>query len=200
MDSVFEGTISPALEQADRAKGLSYLAETRDAVVNAAKGLTEEQWMFKPSDGAWSIADVVEHLARLEDFFQSRIVTRLRDAPAGPPERDYRQMDALILVAEPDPTQKGVIAGRVSLGDVPPPLVPAQRWSPRQSLARFLASREETAVFLLASTGELRAHVVEHPALGMLDGYQWVLFIAAHTERHTRQIVRLKADPRFPAA
>jgi len=40
--------------------------------------------------------------------------------------------------------------------------------------------------------------VVEHPALGALDGYQWVLFLAAHGVRHTKQILEVKAEPCFP--
>jgi hypothetical protein len=31
-----------------------------------------------------------------------------------------------------------------------------------------------------------------------LDGYEWVLFISAHSERHTKQIDEVKADPTFP--
>jgi hypothetical protein len=31
-----------------------------------------------------------------------------------------------------------------------------------------------------------------------MDGYEWVLTAGAHTDRHTRQILEVKADPRFP--
>ena len=31
-----------------------------------------------------------------------------------------------------------------------------------------------------------------------LDGYEWVLFVAGHSERHTKQINEVKADPNFP--
>jgi hypothetical protein len=33
-----------------------------------------------------------------------------------------------------------------------------------------------------------------------LDGYEWVLFVAGHSERHTKQINEVKADPNFPKA
>ena len=45
----------------------------------------------------------------------------------------------------------------------------------------------------------LRAHVLLHPVLGPLDAYEWVLAVAAHTERHTKQILEVKADANFPA-
>jgi hypothetical protein len=31
-----------------------------------------------------------------------------------------------------------------------------------------------------------------------LDAYEWVLLIAAHSERHTKQINEVKTDPNFP--
>jgi hypothetical protein len=31
-----------------------------------------------------------------------------------------------------------------------------------------------------------------------MDAYQWLLLLAAHTERHTAQIEEIKADPKFP--
>jgi hypothetical protein len=31
-----------------------------------------------------------------------------------------------------------------------------------------------------------------------LDGYEWMLLIAAHSERHTKQILEVKADSNFP--
>ena len=40
---------------------------------------------------------------------------------------------------------------------------------------------------------------IESP-LGPLDGYQWLVFIAAHTERHLAQLREVKADPKFPKA
>jgi len=36
------------------------------------------------------------------------------------------------------------------------------------------------------------------PVASMGTGYEWILFIAAHSERHTKQILEVKADPNFP--
>jgi hypothetical protein len=32
----------------------------------------------------------------------------------------------------------------------------------------------------------------------LLDGYQWLLLLSAHTERHTAQIAEVKAHTGFP--
>ncbi len=34
--------------------------------------------------------------------------------------------------------------------------------------------------------------------VGNMDGYQFILFIAAHSERHVKQIKEVEADPSFP--
>jgi hypothetical protein len=79
----------------------------------------------------------------------------------------------------------------------PPPLVPTGKWTPQETLDHFLKSRAETIEFMKTAT-DLRAHVADSP-LGMpLDGYEWLLFIGAHSERHTKQILEVKADPNFP--
>ena len=33
-----------------------------------------------------------------------------------------------------------------------------------------------------------------------LDCYEWILFLTAHSERHLKQILEVKADPGFPKA
>jgi hypothetical protein len=44
----------------------------------------------------------------------------------------------------------------------------------------------------------LRDHVVTLDKVGSFDCYQMVLFMAAHSYRHTQQIEEVKADPNFP--
>jgi hypothetical protein len=69
--------------------------------------------------------------------------------------------------------------------------------SPEASLKHFIESRTKTLA-LLNSTPDLRAHVVESGLLGKIDAFERILFIAAHSERHTRQLLEVKADPKFP--
>ena len=50
-----------------------------------------------------------------------------------------------------------------------------------------------------STTVRARQPVRGTPGLGQpLDAYQWLLFISAHSERHTKQILEVKADPNFP--
>ena len=74
---------------------------------------------------------------------------------------------------------------------------PTGRWKPAAALEHYLAARTHTAE-LVNSTPGLRAHVIVHPYFGPLDGYQWAIAVAAHSVRHTQQILEVKADPNFP--
>ena len=69
--------------------------------------------------------------------------------------------------------------------------------SPEAALKHFLESRQRT-VELLKNTPDLRAHVVDSGLLGKIDAYERILFVGAHSERHTKQLLEVKADPNFP--
>ena len=80
----------------------------------------------------------------------------------------------------------------------PEPLIPTNRYgSSKDAVAHFKESRGKTIAFL-NDTKDLRDHAIDSPLGKKLDGYQWLLFIAAHSERHTKQMLEVKADPNFP--
>jgi hypothetical protein len=174
---------------AERKQAQRYLTDTRKGVEDAVKGLTDAQWKFKPAPGRWSVAEVVEHLALIEDVVHS-ILARLPESPAPASDRNVKEVDEMILGKVPDRTTKL---------QAPESAQPTGRWTPAGALEHFAAARNQTAA-LLASTPALRGHVFVHPYFGPLDGYQWIIAVAAHSERHTKQILEVKADANFPAA
>lgn len=176
------------LTDADREEGLAQLERTRKAVVEATKGLSEAQWKFKPASDRWSVAEVVEHMAVVEDFLRKNTSEKVMQAPAGKPDRDYKSTDKLVLTAVSDRSRKV---------QAPEPVVPTGRWTHRESLEQFLQARQRTVAFLKSTKG-LRDHVVDSPLGRPLDAYQWLLYISAHTERHTKQLLEVKGHPNFP--
>jgi hypothetical protein len=79
----------------------------------------------------------------------------------------------------------------------PEPLLPNNHFgSPEGSLKHFLESRATTELYLKETPG-LRDHVMDGP-VPKTDGYEFILMIAAHSERHFKQIEEVKADPKFP--
>jgi hypothetical protein len=174
--------------QADKERALHYLESTKKGVLDATKGLSEAQWNFKPGPDRWSVAQVTEHIAAAEDYIRGMLTEKVMTAPAVP-GRDLQKTDDAVVAMIPDRSHKA---------QAPEALVPTNRFgTPEASLKHFVESRAVTENFLKTTPG-LRDHAVDSP-LGMkLDGYEFVLFIAAHSERHTKQINEVKADPNFP--
>ena len=168
---------------------VTYLQKTEAGVMVATKGLSEAQWNFKPATNRWSVAEVTEHIAAAEDFLMNLVQEQVMKAPARTNAADVKAIDEFVLKAIPDRTVKA---------QAPEPLQPNNRFgSPKDSLKHFKESRAKTIAFL-KKTKDLREHAITSPLGKELDGYEWVLFIAAHSERHTKQIDEVKADPNFP--
>ena len=197
-DSSIESAAGQELSQAEIEMAMGYLAEAAKGVSHAVYGLSEEQWRYRTALDRWSIAEVLEHLALLEELFGNRLVRQLRDAPATPRARDASAEDFRLRAMVSDRTITSTAPGRESLARAPRPITPTGAWSPAESLERFRAGRARTAEFLRTSSAGLRERMMEHPALGSLDGYQWVLFLAAHSVRHTKQILELQHSAGFP--
>ncbi len=190
----FTGLMIPALRAqnltpTERTKAIEYLEKTRADVFAATKGLSAAQWNFKPATNRWSVAEVTEHLAAAEDFLRAMIHDKVMTAPARSAGEDVAALDEFVLKAIPDRSVKV---------QAPEPLQPNNRFgSPKESLKHFKASRAQTIAFLKETKG-LRDHAIDSPLGKKLDGYEWVLFIAAHSERHTKQLNEVKADANFP--
>lgn len=178
-----------AQTQAERDRAVQYLEKTRQGVLDATKGLSPAQWSFKPAPDRWSAAEVMEHIAAAEDLLYGMIQEQAMKAPARPAGEDVKAIDELVLTAIPDRTHKA---------QAPEPLKPTNRFgSPEGAIKHFEESRAKTEEFVKTTQG-LRDHASDSPLGKKLDPYEWVLFIAAHSERHTKQILEVKADPNFP--
>jgi hypothetical protein len=181
-------TSAQEVKPAERDRALQYLESTKKNVLQATKGLSQAQWNFKPAPDRWSVAQVMEHIAASEDFIRDNLLKEKVMVAPGEPGRDVKQTDEAVVAKVPDRTKKA---------QAPEPLVPNNRFgSPDGSVRHFVESRATTEQFLKTTTG-LRDHVMEGP-VGKMDGYEFILFIAAHCERHTKQINEVKADPNFP--
>ncbi|MBL9188670.1 MAG: DinB family protein [Opitutaceae bacterium] len=183
------GFSADTLSADDRKKGLAYLEKTRAGVVAAVKGLSEAQLNFKPAPERWSVAQTLEHIASAEDMLRDLAADKAMQGPARPAGEDVKAIDEMILKMIPDRSKKAT---------APEPLIPVNRYgSTKEALAHFQASRAKTIAFMKETAG-LRDHAIDSPLGKKLDPYQWLLFVAAHSERHTKQMLEVKADPKFP--
>ncbi len=178
-----------SLAQSDRDRAIKHLQTTEQNILEATKGLSEAQWNFKPAPDRWSVAEVMEHIAAAEDMLFGLITEQVMKAPPRTDVEDVKAIDEMVLTRVPDRTNKA---------QAPEPLKPTNRYgSPDAAVKHFVESRSRTINFLQKAE-DFRAHAVDSPLGKKLDAYQWILYISAHSERHTKQINEVKTDPNFP--
>ena len=189
------GMAAPAFSQTltkeERERGMGELRATRKLFLDSVAGLSEAQWKFKPAPEVWSVAEVAEHIAVSEEILFGLVTEKLMKTPATPEKRaEVQGKDEIILEKVIDRSQKF---------QAPEILRPSHRFTTQQALLdHFKESRDRTIAYVESTQDDLRDHFWEHPVAKLLDGYQWLLLLSAHTHRHTLQIEEVKASPNFP--
>ena len=179
------------LSKQDREFAAKYLKETEKNFLNSVKGLSDAQWNYKPAPDRWSVAEVSEHIALAEDFLSNMISDKIMKSPEASTEQRaaVKGKEEQILKMIPDRSKKA---------QAPEPLKPRHAFATREDLLKAFSSKRDANIKYLKDTkDELHAHIAPSP-MGEFDAYQWYLFMAAHSKRHTAQIEEVKADPNFP--
>ena len=185
-------TAAPAtLTPEERELALKSFQTTRDNFLKSIARLSQAQWTFKPAPDRWSVAEVAEHITVSESGLFGLVQKQIMSSPATPDKRDQvKGKDEIVLERVPDRSHKA---------QAPEFLRPTGRWATEADLTKaFEDSRAATMEYIRTTNDDLRDHFFDHPILGTLDGYQWLLLISAHSARHTAQIEEVKADPNFP--
>jgi len=189
------GTATSTLTQAEREMAHEHLRQAQALLTGAIKGLTAAQWNFAP-DKNWSIGQIVEHVIFVYELVDKRILEALPSAPPTP-ERDHAAIDALTINRFPN---------RLAKFNAPEVSVPSGCYAtPAEALARLGKIAAQFAK-QIDSQQDLRGHAIDSPPLKaitqgehtVMDGYQWILAASAHAERHVKQILEVRADPKFP--
>jgi hypothetical protein len=164
---------------------LSYMDETRAALVACARTMNPSFAQIRPRDGVWSPADVLEHLALVEGNVVKLMTKSIADARAegiGPAASDASFMRSLDRWRVEESEMKVIAPARMT---------PENSGSIEESLASLDKSREQLRKILIDNCDvDLVAIKRPHPLLRELDMYQWALFVAQHEVRHRRQMER----------
>ena len=181
-------TISPEERRDLQAK----LDASQKKLFAALEGISAAQWHWKPAADRWSIGEVADHLDLAEIKTLELVQGLMAAAPAtADTKAETSGKDQRVAAEIPDRTQHRMMR--------PDFLAPTDRWpGPAAFEKDFLARRARTLAYVKSTKDDLRAHAAPHPEMGMMDGYQWLMLIAAHGERHTAQILEIKALPGYP--
>lgn len=220
IDPVSTETVpAKALAQPHRDYLVAHLEMTREFVRDTTRGLTNEQWLHSPGAKQWSTAQCIEHLARTEEYVLQMVRERLLPATA-PLVNAFPSISKsrLQAVAQPKPMGPAEdawvlrwITDRMPQATTPvenrPPIVEIaprdQIDDPAAVLAHFLKVRAATIEYIRTTADDLRGHsanarMLEFPHMPFTDGYQWILRMSGHTERHLMQVHAIRMSPGYP--
>jgi hypothetical protein len=165
------------------------LKESKAAVLQTVKGLSEEQLNFRPAKAKWSIKECMHHIIFAENYLWHTAEAALKKPTSSVKKPGIKINDQQLL---------NILPGKENL------LVPEHfnavmpEWrTAEETLDAFKTKRSELIKYVKTSTDDMRNHLIEKP-IGFIDAYQVLLYIPPYTKRITRQIEEIKADPSFP--
>ncbi|WP_353124725.1 DinB family protein [Parapedobacter pyrenivorans] len=167
-----------------------YYRETKNQLKKSIKGLSTAQLQYKPSASEWSVSQCLEHIIKTEKAIFGMTKEAL-EKPANPERKDeVKVTDQQLIDGMTDRSEKAeapaMLTGTGSYQDV------------ATALKDFQAQRTEILDYIeTVPLDELRNHINDSP-FGPVDSYHSILFIAAHTARHTLQIEEVKSKDTFP--
>lgn len=159
---------------------LAVLKDSRQEVLTAVHGLSDEQAGKKPAPERWSALDCLEHISTVEDRFLGWIAHGTAQDPA--PD-DKREKSLLMMIMD-----------RTTKVQAPEAVIPSGRFgSLAEAVAAFEAARERSLQIARARGAELYSIKVKHPRFGEMNGAELMHIMAGHGRRHAAQIQEVRS-------
>lgn len=157
-------------------KVLQRLDSVHEKLLRTVSPLEPTLYSQRPAEGEWSVAEIVHHLALVEE----RVLKELEGAIARPPQ----QIGFLRRLIPTSIVSSRLI--RVKAPKAVKPLEAPAKDAGIENLDRARASLKR----LCATHGNerFRQLVFKHPFLGNIDGVATVSFVGYHEQRHYKQI------------
>lgn len=176
--------------EADRKYLVENLTRSRDEVIAETKGLSKAQWSFKESPDRWSINEIIEHIAIWELLLCSRISNQL----------DYDPHPELAREAITDSAKLGFIMEEKphhSLDYTKPYsyTIPMGLNDLKNNVTWLMKMRNESISYVSTTTADLRAHFLPE---SKSNTHGTFITLFGHTDRHLRQIKKVKQHPDYP--
>jgi hypothetical protein len=179
-----------ALTPEERSAASAELDASRRRLLAALDGLTEEEWRSRPSPERWSIAECAEHITAAELPLAKFLAVSATAEPSEEERREIRGKDGFVRLFLRDRSRRD---------EAPERIRPKGRFANREETIRAFEDRRNANLAYVRETPDpLRDRFAAHPFAGMIDGYQWILFLAAHTDRHAKQIEEIRFQSCHP--
>jgi hypothetical protein len=163
----------------ERSRAVAELTDSRDSLLALLARAAQHGWNLHPSPGAWSPAECAEHIVLVEEM-TIEFVESYAAAHAA--------LQGVPSLASRDEIIRQAAVNRAEKRASPPRARPTGAWTPPQAIDRFRTVRARTLAFAESTPLPLRDFRWKHTFFGEIDFYQTLLFLAAHSLRHARQI------------
>ena len=167
------------------AETMDYAEEKRKELLQSFAGVPADRLGRKPSDGAWSVAEILDHLGIVESGVARLIAKRAgkaREAGLG------EEKSTKSVLASFDQHRAKLETMKM---ESPTTVQPRANPDPKEVLEGLETSRQSLRAAVVAADGLSLSEIKHtHPFLGELDLYQWIIFLGQHEARHTKQIER----------
>jgi hypothetical protein len=168
----------------DRQRLIAHFEMTNSWIADEVAHLSPAQLHFRPSPSAWNIIDCVEHLTLAEPEYWKMYQSAMK-SPASKEESPSEDIDRMWYGI--DRTERAVTT---------PSETPKSRYQDvAPALQAFLSLRATMLSYIRTTQEDWRHHMIPD---WDRDGYQWLLMISAHSQRHILQIREIKHSPGFP--
>ncbi len=179
----------------ERDSVVAHLDRTQKLFEQAVAGVMPQQWSFKPAPDRWSLAEIAEHIAKMEDMLRGFVTGQLVNIPTPPDFAEltadqYKEADAKVLAQATDRSQKGQA--------IEPARPTGAYKTVDDALQAFGEKRAKTIEYARATQDDLRAHFTPGQNQTRVDGYQYLLMMAGHAERHVAQMNEVKTATGYP--
>lgn len=168
---------------------LDHLATNRRELREAVDGVPIDRRRTKPNLDAWSVVDVLEHIAIVESSVAGLLKRKIgegRDAGLGL-ETDISPVIDQRYVAKVCDRSYKIVTGE---GTRPKSdLAPEAAWEAAERAHETL--RQVVIDVDGLALGEVSA---PHPIFGPLNVYEWIAFVGSHESRHAAQIREIGAS------
>src|SRR5580698_4948806 len=162
---------------------ISCMARAQTGLLSAADAVPADEWKTSPGEGRWSAAELVAHLMMVE-----RAVIGKADRVAQKPPKRVSLLKRIHI-------PMAFVESRWIRRKAPAPDEPEMLHDKEGMLAELRTVRERSLAFLEETSGRnMGEYCWAHPALGTLNVYEWLQFVASHEVRHTKQMREIAAS------
>lgn len=174
--------------QKDRSYLIDNLERTKLLIIQETRNLTPQQWAFKEDSTEWSIGQVVEHLGLYERIFAQEADIML-SIPADPLLDSLSKPDSMYLNWMSDPSPHKAEWNAEPLGLM----------KESANLEFFLFGRNHIIDFIRNTTYDLKSHFTFRWGEEKRRSIHSLMVVHfGHTDRHLKQILRIKGKQMFP--